>query len=164
MRSVFQKQKRKKWDVFGKIHWLFGGEQFNLERSSGKFNLDVPRQDVIEKEWVFFFNQRCKLCKVNHVRIVFEIVNLLKLSIANKYMRLIQNTCSTVTLAEENLHLFLALNRLPLTVSYNLFRFLIGSYSVAEIQYSIKKRNANDKNTFFFLWKTNKKQTKEMLM
>ena len=116
----------------------------------------MPRQDVIEKERVFFFNQRCKLCKVNHVRIVFEIVILLKLSIANKYMRLIQNTCSTVTLAEENLHLFLALNRLPLTASYNLFRFLIGSYSVAEIQYSIKKRNANDKNTFFF----DEKQTK----
>lgn len=100
------------------------------------------------------------MCEVNHVRIVFEIVILLKLSIANKYMRLIQNTCSTVTLAEENLHLFLALNRLPLTASYNLFRFLIGSYSVAEIQYSIKKRNANDKNTFFF----NEKETKEMLI
>ena len=35
----------------------------------------------------------------------------------------------------------------PLLISYHLFRFLFVKYSVAEIQYPIRKRNENDKNT-----------------
>ena len=39
----------------------------------------------------------------------------------------------------------------PLTISYHLFRFLIGQYSFVEIRYFINKRNKNDKNTNLFM-------------
>ena len=47
-------------------------------------------------------------------------------------------------------------NTVPLTISYHQFRFLIGSYSVADNWYFIKKRKKNDKNNFF-----DKKQQQE---
>ena len=49
------------------------------------------------------------------------------------------------------------LSSIPLTISYHQFRFLIGSYSVVEIWYFIKKkRKENYKNTTFLV-KHNKK-------
>ena len=37
----------------------------------------------------------------------------------------------------------------PLTISCYLFRFLVGQYSVVEMQYFIKKKKKKQKNKFF---------------
>ena len=50
---------------------------------------------------------------------------------------------------------------LSVTISYHLYRFLNGKFSVAEIRYlSWKKENENEKNTF--LMKNNNKNTKKV--
>ena len=41
------------------------------------------------------------------------------------------------------------LHTVPLTISYHMFWFLYGQYSVVEIQNFIKKRNENNKNKNF---------------
>ena len=48
----------------------------------------------------------------------------------------------------------------PLTISCYLFRFLVGQYSVVEMQYFIKKKRKNKKTNF--LMKNNKIPRKNM--
>ena len=49
------------------------------------------------------------------------------------------------------------LSSIPLIISYHQFRFLIGSYSVVEIWYFIKKKEKKIIKTQLFWWNTTKK-------
>ena len=76
---------------------------------------------------------------------ILKLVGKLKLCVMQ--LALAKKTCSYVSwLTYSSTYL-----------SYHLFRFLIGLYPVAKIQYFIKKRSENDKNTIF-LKKKNKNE------
>ena len=69
-------------------------------------------------------------------------VNMTSLDQGGEYAALITDLSKVFDCLPHDL-----IHTVPLTISYHLFRFLIGQYSVVEIRYFIKKRNNNDKNT-----------------
>ena len=79
-----------------------------------------------------------------------------------RFMRVERKLKMSIRQIKSNLHLEIhALHTVPLTISYHLFRFLIGWYSVAEIRYFIKRKDEYDKNTSF-LTKNNKKMPRNI--
>ena len=101
-------------------------------------------------------SQKYCLMKVfwNHARHYHDFPNLVA-NISPNYLRTLSFICCKETV-------LLDLQTNPLIISYHLFRFLIGQYSVAEIRYFIKKRNERDKNTNFFMKKKTKKRQKSI--
>ena len=56
------------------------------------------------------------------------------------------------------------MHTVPLTISYHLFQFLIGQYSVAEIRYFIKKKKEMKMKKSNFVMKSKKKKKKKNAM
>ena len=112
----------------GKLRFLCSDIQTNWNTNVRRFVL------------ILFHHPPGTRCKLNLKKTPVLVSLLLTLTRFHTYIALIFL-----------LLLWTSKHTVPLTISYHLFRFLIGQYSFVEIRYFIKKRNKNDKNTNLFM-------------